>query len=170
MLSEIDTICPVQFIEGRNKSAEPAQASDVSPSAYIEYVPRVSYSIARIDIFIDWTAEVKESQNNRFVIYADYLDHPSDIIFTEGNMRIEVGDYLTHKNWRTVDITKPVVFIAHKKYWLQFCDCETKFAFYAGSKGDQIVTKSKLVEEWETKSDILMLRFYGRVLPLALVH
>jgi hypothetical protein len=169
MVFELDKICPVQFIEGRNKFAEPEKASDISPAAYIEYVPMVSYSLARIDMFLAWTAKITENQNNKLVIYADYLEHPTDIVLTEGNMRFEQGEY-PFENWRSIEIAQPVVLIAHKRYWLQFPDRETKFAFYAGAKGDQIVTKSKADKKWETENDTLMLRFYGRILPLALVH
>jgi hypothetical protein len=163
-------MCPVQFIEGRNKYAEPdGKPSDISPEAYIEYVPRVSYSIARIDMFLAWTSKIKEDQNNRLVIYADYLEHPTDIVLTDGNMRFEEGEY-PFENWRTIEIPQPVVLIAHKRCWLRFVNPETEFVFHAGAKGDQIVTKSKANDKWETKSDVLMLRFYGRILPLALVH
>jgi len=169
MVFELDQICPLQFIEGRNKYAEPGKPSAVSPDAYIEYVPRVSYSVARIDIFLAWTTKITENQNNRLVIYADYLDHPTDIVLTEGNLRFEQGEY-PFENWRSIEIAQPVVLIAHKKCWLQFSDRETEFTFYAAAKGDQIVTKHKSDKKWEAGSDILMLRFYGRILPLALVH
>jgi hypothetical protein len=169
MLSELDKMCPVQFIEGRNKFAEPAKASDISTEAYLEYVPKVSHSVARIDIFIGWSTKIRANQNNRFVIFADYLDHPTDIILTEGNMSFEKGEKPS-ADWRTIEITQPVVLISHKRYWLQFPDSKTKFVYYIGSKGDQIVTKYKLNAKWETKSNVLMLRFYGRILPLAYVH
>ena len=169
MVFELDKICPIQFIEGRNKYAEPEKVSEVNAAAHIEYVPRVSYSLARIDIFLAWSAKITENQNNKLVIYADYLEHPTDIVLTEGNLRFEQGEY-PFENWRSVEIAQPVVLIAHKRYWLQFSDRETKFTFYVGAKGDQIVTKYKADKKWETGSDVLMLRFYGRILPLALVH
>ena len=169
MVFELDRICPIQFIEGRNKYAEPDKPSEVSPTAYIEYVPQVSYSIARIDLFIAWTSKIMENQNNRFVICADYSEHPTDIILTEGSMDFEQGEY-PFENWRSIEMSQPVVLIAHKRYWLQFPDPKTKFVFYAGAKGDQIATKYKSDRKWETGSDVLMLRFYGRILPLALVH
>jgi hypothetical protein len=169
MVFELDKICPVQFIEGRNKYVEPEKPSEISPTAYIEYVPRVSYSLARVDIFINLAAAVSEHQDNRFVIYADYLEHPTDIMLTEGNMSFEPGEQPL-QSWRTIEIARPVVLIAHKRYWLQFAENKTEFAFVSGSKGDQIVTKSRPDKHWETKSDVLMLRFYGRILPLALVH
>ena len=168
MFSEIDKICPVQFIEGRNKYAEAAKLSGISPDAYVEYVPKLSYSIARIDIFIAWDP-ISADQNNRLVICADYLDHPTDIILTEGNMKFKQGEE-PYESWRTVEIPQPVVLIAHKKHWLHFSESETKFNFYAAAKGDQITVKTKSENKWETASDILMLRFYGRILPLALLH
>jgi len=168
MFAEIDKISPVQFIEGRNKFAEPAKLSGASPDAYAEYVPMVSYSIARIDIFIAWEP-IGADQDNRLVIYADYLDHPTDIILTEGSMKFKQGEE-PYESWRTVEIAQPVVLIAHKKYWLQFSNSETKFNFYAAAKGDQITVKTKSDNKWETASDILMFRFYGRILPLAILH
>ena len=169
MVLELDKICPIQFIEGRNKYAEPDKPSEISPAAYIEYVPMVSYSIARVDMFLAWTSKIPENQNNRLVIYADYLDHPTDIVITEGNMRFEQGEY-PFENWRSIEMEPPAVLIAHKRYWLQFPDRETEFTFYTAAKGDQIVTKSKSDKKWETGGDVLMLRFYGRILPLALAH
>ena len=168
MFAEIDKISPVQFIEGRNKFAEPAKLSGVSPDAYVEYVPMVSHSIARIDMFIAWDP-VTADQNNRLVIYADYLDHPTDIVLTEGSMKFKQGEE-SYESWRTVEIPQPVVLIAHKKYWLQFSEMETKLNLYAAAKGDQITVKTKHDNKWETASDILMLRFYGRILPLAILH
>ena len=168
MISDIDRICPVQFIEGRNKFAESAKASDISNSAYIEYVPKVSYSISRMDIFIAWSGE-SESRNNRLVIYADYLDHPTDIVLTEGNMAVK-ADEPDGQGWRTVEMEQPVVLIAHKRYWLRFTDIKTAFVFCVAEKGDEITVKTKSGDKWETKNGILMLRFYGRILPVALLH
>ncbi len=166
---DIDLICPIQFIEGRNKFAEPDKPSAILPNACIEYIPKVSYSIARIDIFIAGTSKIAENQTNKLTIYADYWDHPSDIVLTEGNMIFTKGEE-PFANWRTIKIAQPVVLIAHKKFWLQFSDIGTEFAFYAGAKGDQIVTTIKSNKGWDTKSDVLMLRFYGRVLPIAFLH
>ncbi len=165
---DIDLICPVQFIEGRNKFAEPDKTSDVKPNAYVEYIPKVSHSIARIDVCINWPVS-NEDHDNKIVIYADYLDHPTDIVLTEGSIWFMANEPPS-KGWRTIEITKPVVLIAHKRYWIQFSDKENKFSFCAASKGDHIITKVKSNNKWETVDSSLMLRFYGRILPIALIH
>lgn len=165
---DLDTICPVQFIEGRNKFAELGKPSDINSESYIEYIPQVSYSVSRIDILIGWP-DVKQSGNNRLVVYADYLDHPTDIILTEGNMAFD-DDEPASMGWRTVNVESPVVLIAHKRYWLKFSDIEAEFYFVAASKGDEIITRLKPDSKWETKNEVLMLRCYGRILPIALLH
>jgi hypothetical protein len=165
---DIELLCPIQFIEGRNKFAEPDKPSTIEPDAYIEYIPKICCSITGITMFVTWP-KITESQVNKLTIYADYLDHPTDIVITEGKMTFEEGEEPS-ENWREIEIVQPVVLIAHKRYWLQFSDLKTELAFYAGSKGDQILTRTKSDKGWKTKSDFLMLRVYGRVLPVAFLH
>lgn len=169
MISDIDRICPVQFIEGRNKFAEYGKTLDVDRGIYVEYIPKVSHCIYRLDMFLEWAGLIIRPQDNRLVIYADYLDHPTDIVLTEGNMRFDMGE-APSQGWRTVEMNYPVVLIAHKRYWLSFVDPETEFKYCVAAKGDEIITKLKDGEKWETKDELLMIRFYGRILPLALVH
>lgn len=165
MLDELNSLFPVQFIEGRNKGAEPGEISSIPTGAYILYVPEVSYSIAHIDIFLAWKA-VPERQENRLRIYAAYLDHPSDIVLTEGAMVFEKGTE-PYEDWRRIEIARPVVLIAHKKYWLRFTEVESNFAFYAAKEGDEITTMVKDNDKWHSSHERLMLRFFGRVLPVA---
>ena len=165
---DIELLCPAQFIEGRNKCAEPDKPSTIEPDAYIEYIPKICCSITGINIFVTWP-KITENQVNKLTIYADYLDHPTDIVLTEGKMTFEQGEEPS-EDWRAIEIAQPVVLIAHKRYWLQFSDLKTELAFYAGSKGDQILTRTKSDKGWKTKSDFLMFRIYGRVLPVAFLH
>jgi hypothetical protein len=165
MLDELNNMFPVQFIEGRNKGAEPGQVSAISNGAYILYAPEVSYSIAYIDIFLEWEAVAKR-QENKLRIYPAYLDHPSDIVLTEGTMVFEAG-VEPYRGWRRVEISRPVVLIAHKKYWLRFTEVETDFKFYAAKEGDEINTIAQDNDKWHSAHDRLMLRFFGRVFPVA---
>jgi len=165
MLNELNNMFPVQFIEGRNKGAEPGEISSIPTGAYILYAPEVSYSIAHIDIFLAWTA-VSGRQENKLRIYPAYLDHPSDIVLTEGNMVFEKGTE-PYQDWRRIEISRPVVLIAHKKYWLRFTEVETEFKFYAAKEGDEIPTMVTGNEKWHSGHERLMLRFFGRVLPVA---
>ena len=165
MLDEINSLFPVQFIEGRNKGAEPGQVSAISTGAYILYAPEVSYSIAHIDIFLAWT-EAVPSYKNKLCLYPAYLDHPSDIVLTEGTMVFKAG-MEPYRGWRRIEIARPVVLIAHKKYWLRFTEVETNFMFYAAKEGDEINTVVAEDDKWHSSHDRLMLRFFGRVFPVA---
>jgi hypothetical protein len=165
MLDEVNKLFPVQFIEGRNKGAEPGQASAISTGAYILYAPEVSYSLAHIDIFVEW-AEVAKRQENKLCLYPAYLDHPSDIVLTEGTMVFKAG-MEPYRGWRRIEIARPVVLIAHKKYWLRFTELETDFKFYAAKEGDDIATMTPENDKWHSTHDRLMLRFFGRVFPVA---
>ena len=165
MLDEINSLFPVQFIEGRNKGAEPGQVSAISTGAYILYAPEVSYSIAHVDIFLEWEAVAKR-QENKLRLYPAYLDHPSDIVLTEGTMVFKAG-MEPYRGWRRIEIARPVVLIAHKKYWLRFTELETNFMFYAAKEGDEITTMVAEDDKWHSSHDRLMLRFFGRVFPVA---
>ncbi len=166
MLEELNNMFPVQFIEGRNKGAEPGQeVSTISTGVYILYAPEVSYSIAYIDIFLAWEAVLK-TQENKLRIYPAYLDHPSDIVLTEGAMVFEAG-MESSQGWRRIEIARPVVLIAHKKYWLRFTEVETSFVFRIAKEGDEINTMALDNGKWHSAHDRLMLRFFGRVFPVA---
>jgi hypothetical protein len=165
MVEELSSMFPVQFIEGRNKGAEPGQASEISTGSYVLYTPEVSYSIAHIDIFVEWD-KVARRQENKLSIYAAYLDHPSDIVLTEGTMVFKAG-MEPNRGWQRIGIARPVVLIAHKKYWLKFTELKTDFRFYAAKEGDEITTMTLENDKWHSVHDRLMLRFFGRVFPVA---
>jgi hypothetical protein len=165
MLDELNSLFPVQFIEGRNKSAEPGEISSIPTGAYILYAPEVSYSIAHVDIFLS-CASVPKRQESKLCLYPAYLDHPSDIVLTEGTMVFEAGTE-AYQGWRRIEISRPVVLIAHKKYWLRFTEVETDFKFYAAKEGDEINTMVKDDDKWHSSHERLMLRFFGRVIPVA---
>lgn len=78
----LDEICPVQFIEGRNEWAE-ATNSYVRVSGCegvaIEYIPKLSYSLKRFDIFLTHQ-ERPERDKYRAAICSGFDDNPSDII------------------------------------------------------------------------------------------
>jgi hypothetical protein len=165
MLDELNNLFPVQFIEGRNKGAEPGEASTIPTGAYILYAPEVSYSIAHIEIFLE-CAPVPERQENKLRIYPAYLDHPSDLVLTEGAVVFE-ADTEPYQGWRRIEISRPVVLIAHKKYWLRFTEIETDFKFFSAKEGDDITTMTSENGKWHSAHDRLMLRFFGRVFPVA---
>lgn len=166
----LDEICPVQFVDGVNE-AEEASQQKITTTHYsgvaIEYTPKLSYSLKRLGIFL---TEQRAPEEDKFkvTLCLDHNNNPSDIVISEGewiatNM---LGD------WQEVEL-KPRVVIRNEKYWLTIdVGQEGSIGLPIAKEGQKVALRFKKNKEWvihnnkNYETDTVMLRFYGRLLPI----
>ena len=164
----LDDICPVQFIEGTNEYAE-AGDDYINTRGYsgvaIEYVAKTSYSLKKLDIFLTEQAPV-DGGKYKVALCLDHDNSPSDIVLSEGAWaRKEIfGD------WQEVELDKPVVVVCNKKYWLTIDLDKGSIGLPIAKEGKESTLRFRGLKKWTThdifKTDRVMLRFYGRILPI----
>jgi len=167
--SMLDEICPVQFVEGVNECAE-ATDDYINTMEYsgvaIEYTPTLSYSLKRVDIFL--THQQPSNENKyKVALCTDYGNKPSDIVLSKGEWawRDVLGD------WQRVEL-EPVVVTCNKKYWLTI-DLDKGnigLPIAQGEEAKEVSLRFRGEYKWvihgKFKKDKVMLRFYGRILPI----
>ena len=166
----LDDICPVQFIEGINEYAEAANSyintMNFSGVA-IEYIPKLSYSLKRFDIFLTHQ-ESPDGGKYKVAVCPDHNDSPGDIVLSKGEWVCNpvLGE------WQEVELEKPVVVIRNKKYWLTIDLDKGNIGLPMAKEGDEYALRFRTHKTWITwdiaRTDKIMLRFYGRMMPIAI--
>ena len=172
----LDEICPIQFIEGINECGEYVQKSVIGMQSYpvmaIEYIPKSSYSLTKLEICLFLPPRVPEEKTIRVALYSDYNGNPSDIVLTEGTF---VPNFSKEKHqfiWQEIQLS-PVVVSPNNKYWVTVYPQPLSIALVDADEGvDSTLRVKKNNNKWDTlpnhiKESKVMLRFYGRVLPMA---
>lgn len=168
----LDEICPVQFVEGLNEGAEPSDYDEdviviTSYSGFgIQYAPSLSYILTRLEIMLTF-GDIPEGAQIRVDLYSDYEDKPSDIVLSSGSFIPKVVE----RGWKEV-ILEPVAVIRGRKYWVTIHPNRCPTVVSEAKKGHGFMLSGKRDEKWRTPFDDIekgkvMLRFYGRVVPIA---
>ncbi len=75
----LDEICPVQFVEGLNEGADLSDVESVVITYYssvgLQYIPKVSYSLTRLEIMLTF-GDFLEGAQIRVELCSDYEDKP----------------------------------------------------------------------------------------------
>lgn len=164
----LDEISPVQFIEGVNECAEAADTY-INTMNYsgvaIEYIPKVSYSLKKLSIFLTHQ-EPLDGGKYKVALCSDYKDNPSNIPLSKGAW-VSSGKL---GEWQEVELEKPAVVVHNNKYWLTIDLDRGNIGLPMATEGDESALRFRGEKIWRTddrfKTDKVMLRFYGRVLPI----
>ncbi len=167
----LDELCPIQFIEGINYYEKYDLGDLVYMSSYnelaIQYKAEKSYCLTSVEPFILTNASTQEIEV-AVKLYSDYDENPSDIMLSSGSLTPQIPRekaYL-HK-WQGVAL-KPVSIIRGNKYWLAISNAQ--ICLQVAEKGVDCVLKARGETKWFSPKDNptskIMLRFYGRVLPV----
>ncbi|MBA7604142.1 hypothetical protein ES703_11261 [subsurface metagenome] len=169
----LDEISPVQFIEGVNEYAEPLEDQGINTRGYsgvaIEYLPKLSYTLKKLDIFLKHKEPPHEGKCKVALCTSDPKGNPSDIVLSEGGFawKQTLGD------WQQVEL-EPIVVRPSNKYWLTIDLDGGYIVLPIAKEGDESALRFRGKERWRThdlfKANKVMLRFYGRVLPVPSQH
>ena len=169
----LDEICPVQFVDGMNEGAETSDVESIVITTYscvgILYIPKVSYSLASLEMMLGFGDFQKGAQIN-VELCSDYEDKPSDIVISSGSFDPKT----VYGGWREVTL-KPVSVLKNMKYWVKIHPNGFPMAFIAPKEGTDytLSVKPGTHSKWETlpedvSSRKVMLRFHGRILPVSI--
>lgn len=166
----LDEICPVQFVEGINECAKASEEEYINTMGYsgiaIEYEPKLTYSLRRFQIFVILAESSPEGFQHQVALCADHKNNPSDIVLSKGTWVSETG-YI--QGWQEVEL-EPVVVIRGKKYWLTIDLNERRIDLPISKEGEVSALRFRGGKKWIThdifKTDRVILRFYGRILPI----
>lgn len=172
MADELSQLCPVQFIEGINENEEPIAPSEGQfwqprqLKVAIPYEPTRTYTLSAIEILgSPW--ELEASKEHPVGIYTDRNNLPSETCVSNGKLVVPTEIPPTY--WLQIQL-EPVVIFRGQRYWIVLEDYSLKFAIGVAKNGDEVVkTGMKIGQPWvsiDTKIRY-MLKFYGRVLPIA---
>lgn len=164
----LDEISPVQFIEGVNECAEAADTS-IKTMNYsgvaIEYIPKVSYSLKKLSIFLTHQEPIGGGKY-KVALCSDYKNNPSDIPISKGEWVSSVKS----EEWQEIEFEKPAVVVRNKKYWLTIDLDRGNIGLPMAIEGDESALRFRGKKKWGTddmfKTDKVILKFYGRVLPI----
>ncbi len=162
---------PIQFIDGMNESAQPTDNTSLKISGYqsiaIDYTPSLSYSLARLQIFTTW-AEISQRIEYGVRIYTDRSGNPSGFILAEAKVIFEPGG--SGSAWKQIVLSEPIVLIAQSKYWLSLDSLKAPFALGVTDDGIEVSLRAYTGGRWGESAERIkrkvMIRFYGRVLPV----
>jgi hypothetical protein len=167
----LNDICPIQFIEGINECAKIAD-DYINTKEYhgvaIDYCPKLTYSLNKFDIFLVHQ-QMPTGDKYKVALCSNYDDKPSDILLSQGEWacgqeRLNV--------WQEVELEKPVVVIRGNKYWLtiELGTGNIGLPIAVGEDVKETTLKFQGHKLWVSntrfKTGKVMLKFYGRVLPV----
>lgn len=166
----LDELFPVQFVEGINEGAEPSNKETIVISNYsgtgLQYIPKVSYSLTRLEIMFTF-GNIPEGAEIKVDLCSDYDEKPSDIVLSSGSFPPKT----VYGGWREVTL-KPVSVIRNRKYWVTIHPNRCPTALIRAQEGQGCLFSVRTDTRWEIPPDTVkegkvMLRFYGRVLPIS---
>ena len=156
---------PIQFIEGFNENEEPSGKpfpTFQESSLAIPYIPNMTYGLTVVEIY----GSLKESVKGRLQIYTDHEDRPGKVLLAEATMM----DSGSGEQWQRFELTSSVVVMPHHRYWLAV-ERPLNFAFGHADSGKDVSPMGMVQGKWHRHQSggvwKFMLRFYGRVLPVA---
>lgn len=166
----LNEIFPVQFIEGVNENAEALEDQHINTMGYsgvaIEYKPKLTYSLKKLHIFVI-QAETSEKHKFNVALYTDHKNNPSDIVLSKGTWDSKT-EYLN--GWQEVEL-EPTVVVRNKRYWLTIDLNERRMGLPIAKEGEEAALRFRGRKKWVIhdifKTCKVMLRFYGRVLPIS---
>ena len=175
MANELNTLFPIQFIEGINENAEYEIDEDYRLSMLpfariaIDYRPRVASVLSRADILILTDARTDANKPITAAIYSDYNGNPSDITLNDvDSFTLQVPREAYKVYWQQITL-KPAILAPGNQYWLVL-DVDRGFWALQLAKNDG-ATNLKVTNEkrWRTYEEShktkVMVRFYGRLIP-----
>lgn len=171
----LDEICPVQFVEGVNEGEEQLDETTIEITHHLgtglQYIPKTSYSLTRLQVILilgeTILGETRKDTQIRVDLCSDYKGKPSDIVLGSGSFVPKRG----YGEWQEVAF-KPVSLIKNWNYWITIHPSGCQVALLQAQKGQSLVLSVKSLNKWgippaEPKEGKVMLRFYGRILPIS---
>lgn len=170
----LDEICPIQFVEGLNEGADLSDVDSVVITSYssvgLQYIPKVSYSLTRLEIMLAF-GDFQKEVNIEVELCSDYEEKPSDIVISSGSFNPKT----VHAGWREVTL-KPISVLRIMKYWIIIHPNGCPTAFVAPKEGKDYIlsVKTGINSKWETPPEDVnlrkvMLRFHGRIFPVSAI-
>ena len=168
----LDEICPVQFIEGVNENGEIKRGDkdfiqiNLLRNIAIGFTPSRTFLLNKIEIYLQWN-EFREPVVYEAKLYPDYNNNPAGMILREGKLSFNKkgsGD-----GWCNIDLNQPIVVFAKDNYWLGLESFGVKFFLLEAKEGKRVPFSEGMPGDWFNNTAIdyqLMLRLYGRVLPV----
>lgn len=166
----LDDISPEQFIEGLNENEKVSPGlidTHGSSGVAIQYRPKMTYSLKKIEIFLVHQMPVVDTKV-KCKIYTDYKDNPSDIVLCAGVwLNREKPNY---PMWQPVVFEKPAVVIINKLYWFSMEWNDVSIGLPIIQEGELVPLRFNTGDKWTewdaNKSTSAMIKFYGRILPI----
>ena len=177
MVDELSQLCPVQFIEGINENQKPIVIAPVLERGFwrpedvqlaIPYLPSRTYALCTIAIYGS-ADELSQPEEHSIGLYTDSNNAPGENLLTEGKLTVPAK--APGEGWLRIDL-QPIVVFAKQRYWIALRDYSRKFKIGIAQDGDEICKtfrRQRPMADWETIEEKIqyMLKFYGRVLPVA---
>lgn len=166
----LDKLFPEQFVEGINEGEEYLDDTMFEITDYLgtglQYIPKTSYSLTRLQVILTF-GEIPKDTQIRVDLCSDYNGKPSDIVLGSGSF-VPKG---VHIEWQEVAF-KPISLIKKWNYWITIHPNGCPTALIEAQKGQSLVLSVRRGNKWsilpaELKEGKVMLRFYGRILPIS---
>ena len=168
----LDELCPIQFIEGVNENGEIKRGEEdliqihqVSNIA-LGFTPNRTFLLNSIEICLFWNKFI-EPVEYEVKLYPDYNNNPADIVLREGKLsfnKTSIGF-----GWCNIDLNQPIVVFAKNDYWLSLASFGANFFLLHVKEGKRVPFSEGKPGDWFNSTGVnyqLMLRLYGRVLPV----
>jgi len=168
----LDEICPVQFVEGVNENGEiKREKADLIQihqlrNVALGFTPNRTFLLKSIEICLLWN-EFRQPKEYEVKLHPDYNNNPADLVLREGKL----GFNKTSSNlgWCNIDLNQPVVVFAKNDYWLSIESLGVNFFLLQAKEGKRVPFSEGKSGDWLNSNGVdyqLMLRLYGRVLPV----
>ncbi len=166
----LDELFPVQFVEGLNEGADPSDEEAIGITGYlgtgIQYIPKVSYSLTRLEMMMAF-GDLPEEAQIEVNLRTDYDERPSDIILSSGSFvpRSVYGE------WHEVTL-RPVSVIRNNKYWITIHPKGCPTALIRAEKGESYLLSFRPDRRWKARPEDIpdgkvMFKLYGRIIPIS---
>ena len=193
MTDELLQLCPVQYIEGINENEKLAGSVIKSDNPQVlgfksawgirvENAPRIRvaiaynpgrvYTLCRIEI-VGLISKLFPQNEHLVRLCTDYKTVPGENSITYG--KLIIPDEKESMKWLELQLEQPVVVFDKQAYWiiLEVAGNNLGFAFGQANDGDSVAVRMEEngEEGWSHPGSWgiypkLMLKFYGRVLPV----
>lgn len=168
----VDELYPLQFIEGMNENGEVNKRKQEliqihqCPNVALGFSPNRTFLLNNIEIYLFWH-EFVEPVEYEVTLYPDYNDNPAYIALREGKLSFDKASI--GFGWRNISLKQPVVVFAKDNYWIALKSLGANFLLAEAKEGKRVAFSNGEPGDWFNNNSInyqLMLRFYGRVLPV----
>jgi len=165
----LNDIFPEQFIEGINESEVPDDEFPIfgSYGVAIPYTPSINYILTSVNIFVS-PSDLEQPKEHVVKIYTDHNDNLSEICLIDGKITVPSHSM---SQWLQIKLNQGVAVFSGHKYWLCFPEDHLDFVFGVSENGKELSLRANPSGRWTvSRSDRryrFMLRFYGRVIPVA---